>query len=105
MKKVKVPFKAVCINDKNRPDGIPTSKWITKGEIYTVIEVSVMRIQNDMVGFKLEEKNIDDCIPYQYFDAARFLPLDFHTRLWAELELERILQDAIEEEEHAYLNN
>lgn len=98
-------FKVVCINDKNRPEVIPTSKWITKGEIYTVIEASPLHIQHGMIGFKLEEKNIDDCIPYQYFDATRFLPLDLHTRLWAELELERILQDAIEEEEHAYLNN
>ena len=105
MKMTNIPFKVVCINDRNRPDGIPTSKWITKGEIYTVTKVSVMRIQNDMLGFKLEEKNIDDCIPYQYFDAARFLPLDIQSRLWAELELERILEEAIEEEENAYLNN
>lgn len=105
MKTVKVPFKVVCINDKNRPDGIPTSKWVTEGDIYTVIEVSVMRIQNDMIGFKLEEKNIDDCIPYQYFDAARFLPLDIHRRIWVELELERLLEEAKEEEQKSYLNN
>lgn len=105
MKTVKIPFKVVCINDKYRPDGIPTSKWVKEGEIYTVIEVSVMRIQNDMIGFKLEEKNIDDCIPYQYFDAARFLPLDIHRKIWVELELERLLQEAIEEEEKSYLNN
>lgn len=105
MKAVRIPFKVVCINDKNRPDGIPTSKWIEEGQIYTVIEVAIMRIQNDMIGFKIEEKNIDDCIPYQYFDSSRFLPLDIHNRLWTELELERILDEVMEEEEQSYLNN
>lgn len=105
MKEVTVPFKVICVNDENRPDGIPLSKWIKKDEIYTVIEISIMRVQDDIIGFKLEEKNIDDCIPYQYFDASRFLPLDLYNRIWVEMELDRILEEAVEEDQKSYLNN
>jgi hypothetical protein len=65
-------FKVMCINDSDRPDGIPTSKWVKKGNIYTVIKVSVINIQGRVLGFKLKELNIDDCFPYQYFLASRF---------------------------------
>lgn len=66
------PFKVICIDDKNRPDGIPTSKWVVKGQPYTVIEVAKLNLQGGLLGFKLEEINIDDCLPYQYFAATRF---------------------------------
>lgn len=66
------PFKVICLDDKNRPDGIPTSKWVKQGEPYTVIEVVKMNLQNNILGFKLAELNIDDCLPYQYFAATRF---------------------------------
>lgn len=98
-------MKVICINDKNRPDGIPSTRWIKKGNVYTVIEVAKLPMQGGMLGFKLEEVNIDDCFPYQYFDSHRFLPLDTHRIIWAELELERLLQEVVEEEEKSYLNN
>jgi hypothetical protein len=66
------PFKVICLDDKNRPDGIPTSKWVKKGEPYTVIQVTKLDLQNGLLGFKLAELNIDDCLPYQYFAATRF---------------------------------
>ena len=66
------PFKVICLDDSNRPDGIPTSKWVKKGNPYTVIEVSKLIMQGGMLGFKLQEINLDDCIPYQYFAASRF---------------------------------
>lgn len=66
------PFKVICLDDKNRPDGIPTSKWVKKGQPYTVIEVVKLQLQNGLLAYKLEELNIDDCIPYQYFAAFRF---------------------------------
>lgn len=86
----------ICINDANRPDGIPTSKWVKKGQEYTVIEVSKMRIQGGMLGFKLEEVNIDDCFPYQYFAANRFgIPIT--NQMWVEQELRRLLEEAKKE--------
>lgn len=66
------PFKVICLNDKGRPDGIPTSKWVKEGEPYTVIEVSKLTLQGNIIGYKLAEINIDDCLPYQYFAANRF---------------------------------
>jgi len=94
---IMIKFKVICINDKARPDGIPLSKWIKESEIYTVTEVTKMRIQGGRLGFKLAEVNIDDCFPYQYFDASRFALLGSPGEQWAENELDRILEDAKEE--------
>lgn len=98
-------MKVICIDDKNRPDGIPSTRWIKKGNVYTVIEVAKLPMQGGMLGFKLEEINIDDCFPYQYFDSNRFIPLDTHRVIWTEVQLERLLEEAVEEEEKSYLNN
>jgi len=87
----------ICINNKDRPDGIPLSKWIKESEIYTVTEVTRMRMQGGKLGFKLAEVNIDDCFPYQYFDASRFALLKSPGEQWAENELDRILEDAKQE--------
>ena len=67
-------FKVICIDDKNRPDGIPISQWVKKNDEYTVIKADFLNAQNRVLGFKLEEKNIDSCFPYQYFAANRFRP-------------------------------
>ena len=66
-----LPFQVVCIDDTNKPNDIPLSKWIKKGITYTVIEVSKMSIQGGMLGFKLSEINIDEYFPYQYFAARK----------------------------------
>ena len=93
-----VRFKVVCINDRDRPDGIPINRWIKKDQIYTVIEVSRLHMQGGMLGFKLAEINIDDCFPYQYFAASRFLPLMPRENDWIEETLDRLLEEAKEEE-------
>lgn len=91
------PFKVVCIDDSNRPDGIPTSKWVKKGEWYTVIHVAKLLIQGGKLGFKLAELNIDSCFPYQFFAANRFgIPLE-SDQFWAQNQLERLLEEAKEE--------
>jgi hypothetical protein len=89
----------ICINDKHKPDGIPLSKWITEGKVYTVIQVSRLMIQGGMLGFKLAETNIDDCFPYQFFSAERFTLLGSPGEQWAENELDRLLDQAIKEQE------
>jgi hypothetical protein len=98
-------LKVVCVNDTNRPDGIPATKWVKKGEIYTVIEIAKMVIQGGFLGFKLQEINIDDCVPYQYFASYRFVPLELVNDRWAQETLDKILEEAIKEEEKSYLNN
>ena len=67
-------FEVVAVNVENRPNEIPISKWIKKGVTYTVKKMDYMNIQNRILGFKLEEIDIDDCFPYQYFAASRFRP-------------------------------
>lgn len=98
---IKVPFKAMCLNSRNKPDGIPNSKWIEEGKTYTVIKVSKMMIQGGVLGFKLAELNIDDCFPYQYFSASRFgIPAN---QLWdVEAELDQLLKEAQEEYAEIY---
>jgi hypothetical protein len=66
------PFEVICINDQNRPDGIPTSKWVKKDNKYTVIEVAKLIVQGNIIGFKLAEIDLSDCAPYQFFAASRF---------------------------------
>lgn len=90
------PFDVVCVNDSNRPDGIPTSKWVKKGEIYTVIVVGRLMLQNGCMGFKLKQINIDDCFPYQFFSAERFRMLTVNP-LWAEEILSKIVEEVKEE--------
>lgn len=93
---IKVPFVAICINDSNRPNDIPISKWVKKGEEYTVIDVKKLLIQGGRLGFKLKELNIDDCFPYQFFDATRFgIPIDQPTEI--EAMLDKLLEEAKQE--------
>lgn len=68
--------KVICINDKNRPNIIPLSKWLKEGEIYTVLEVMKCNVQGGLLGFKLEEIDLKGCEPYLYFSYERFAPLE-----------------------------
>lgn len=90
------PFDVICVNDSNKPDGIPTSKWVKKGEIYTVILVGRMLMQNGCMGFKLKQLDIDDCFPYQFFSAERFRMLQ-DADVWTESILNKIVEEAEDE--------
>jgi len=62
----------MCINDKNRPDNIPESKWVKKGEEYTVIFTIMVMPQREL-AVQLDEIDLDEsCMPYEYFLANRF---------------------------------
>lgn len=71
---MKTPFEVVAINDKDRPNEIPLSKWIKAGKTYTVIRIAKMAIQGGY-GVQLEEIDLSDCRPYDFFGAHRFAPL------------------------------
>ena len=60
-----------CIDDKNRPNEVPSTRWIKKGNKYTIIKVAYMT-QQGIYGCKLEEINNDDLYPYSYFALSRF---------------------------------
>jgi hypothetical protein len=100
---IQLPFKAICINAKDKPESIPSSRWLQEGKQYTVIKVAKLMIQGGMLGFKLEELNIDEYFPYQFFAAHRFgIPVN---QLWdVESELEQLLKEAKEEYEHAEIH-
>lgn len=74
---MKLPFKVICIHDEERPNDIPTSKWIVKGKEYTVITVERMHMQGNALGYELDEIDLTECcFPYTRFGAWRFaIPL------------------------------
>jgi len=78
-----------CVNDNARPNEIPTTHWVKKGNAYTVI--SVLNDMNGVPLFVLEEINLTELgTPYKGFAAYRFRPIDESpfNELIKELELE-----------------
>jgi hypothetical protein len=94
-----IPFEVICIDAKDRPESIPTSKWLEEGKVYTVIKVAKLMVQEGIIGFKLAELNIDDCFPYQFFAANRF-GIVIEESYNIEEELDRLLKEAKEEYEN-----
>jgi hypothetical protein len=86
------PIKVICINDANRPNDVPTSRWVKKGEDYTIILVEKMNMQNDTLGCKLAEINNDDLFPYTHFALTRFRPLTPNEQM-AEESVEELLKE------------
>jgi len=72
MTSMMIPCKIICLDDSNRPNDIPISKWIKRNEIYTLIRIDKMNMQNGELGFELEEIDLSDCFPYTRFAAYRF---------------------------------
>lgn len=73
-----LPFKVVCINDKNRPIEIPSHKWVKLNEVYTVIKIG--KSLDGKLGFVLQEIELGpDTFPYDLFSAYRFAYLSNKT--------------------------
>lgn len=65
-------IETICIDDSNKPNDIPLSKWVKKGNTYHVIYTVTVLPQKEL-SFSLEEIELDEnCYPYQYFLAHRF---------------------------------
>ena len=101
---ISLPFKALCIDDSKRPNDIPYSKWIKEGKLYTVTNVARLLMQEGRLGFKLAEVSLDGCYPYEYYAATRFAVI-LNQKLIAEIELNELLKEAIEEEKHETNNS
>lgn len=69
---MKVP--CICIDDFARPEVIPVSKWVKKGEKYHITHVYIHPLQEGGVqGVSLYEKPLDEsCAPYESFRITRF---------------------------------
>lgn len=70
-------MKMICIDSSNKPAKVPVEQWIKEGEVYTVIKVVKMGLQDGKYGVLLKEVQMStDCFPYEYYDADRFISLD-----------------------------
>jgi hypothetical protein len=65
-----------CINDSDKPEEIPTSQWIKKGEKYHVTHVYNQLLQNNQFGVLLKEVNLKGCAPYNCYLITRFVFLE-----------------------------
>jgi len=89
-------FKVVCIDAGGRPNEIPNNLWVVKDEVYEVIKVEYMNIQNRLLGFELNELDISGCFPYTRFAATRFRPYTKDDKEAAEA-VEQLLEESLEE--------
>lgn len=68
-------FLAKCINDSHKPESIPQSLFVVKGDVYTVIEVLI-----DMHGIEyyvLAEIDLKSLgTSYKGFNSNRFAPIE-----------------------------
>jgi len=64
----------VCIRDSGRPNEVPLSQWIVKGEPYTITRVVNCMFQGGIAGVELAEVTIDAGM-YKFFAADRFAPI------------------------------
>jgi hypothetical protein len=84
----------ICINDENRPKRISPYEWIEEGKTYTVIEISKMGLQAGKFGYKLKEVQLSEqSFPYEYYNAERFLPVEFLAKALKEEKVEEISAD------------
>jgi hypothetical protein len=65
-------IKCLCINDSARPETIPTSKWVKKGEVYHIKHIYNQFLQGGVLAFVLWEIDLKGCDPYNCFLASRF---------------------------------
>jgi len=87
-------FKVICIDSSNKPKKISPYEWITEGTVYTVVEISKMGIQAGRFGYKLKEVQLSEqSFPYEYFNAERFLPVEFLVKALKEEKVEEISAD------------
>lgn len=66
-------MKVICINDEGRPEAIPLSKWVKKGNEYTVIDIIKCGMQpGKPFAYILAEIDLSGCDYYKGFSIHRF---------------------------------
>ena len=92
-------MKVICINDTGKPECIPSSHWVKKGEKYTVLRASRSLMTSEII-IELEEIDLSSFAPYKGFKPDRFgldIPSkesnEFADKLIEELEKEFYLVD------------
>ena len=67
-------YRVVCINDRKKPNEIPSTSWIEEGEIYTVTKAMRMSKQRMTLGYLLDEVSLPEDSKYECYIATRFRP-------------------------------
>ena len=81
-------MRLICINDTNRPENIPASKWVKKGEIYTLKYIK--KLSDGSTGVMIHEIDLIPYFPYQFFASSRFVvhPEDIENITNADVEVD-----------------
>jgi hypothetical protein len=62
----------ICIDDTGKPEVIPVSKWVKRGEQYRIATITYHPLQG-LQGCDIYERPLDEsCLPYQFFKLSRF---------------------------------
>jgi hypothetical protein len=87
-------MQVICIDSSDKPKKISPYEWITEGTVYTVVEIAKMGLQAGRFGYKLKEVQLSEqSFPYEYFNAERFLPVEFLVKALKEEKVEEISAD------------
>jgi hypothetical protein len=87
-------MQVICIDSSNKPKKISPYEWINEGTVYTVVEIAKMGLQAGRFGYKLKEVQLSEqSFPYEYFNAERFLPVEFLVKALKEEKVEEISAD------------
>ena len=87
-------MQVICIDSSDKPKRISPYEWITEGTVYTVVEIAKMGLQAGRFGYKLKEVQLSEqSFPYEYFNAERFLPVEFLVKALKEEKVEEISAD------------
>jgi len=70
-------MKVICIDATKKPNRISPDEWIKEGVVYTVINAIKMGLQAGKVGLQLKEVKLTErSFPYEFYDSARFIPIE-----------------------------
>jgi hypothetical protein len=87
-------MQVICIDSSDKPKRISPYEWIIEGTVYTVVEISKMGLQAGKFGYKLKEVQLSEqSFPYEYYNAERFLPVEFLAKALKEEKVEEISAD------------
>jgi hypothetical protein len=87
-------MQVICIDSSNKPKRISPYEWINEGTVYTVVEIAKMGLQAGRFGYKLKEVQLSEqSFPYEYYNAERFLPVEFLVKALKEEKVEEISAD------------
>jgi len=72
-------IRAICLDDKNKPESIPDDLWVKEQGNYTITHIlKQVREENGeivptgVIGVHLKELDISAYIPYTMFNISRF---------------------------------